>query len=138
MRATLLILLLLGCGQPINHPALTDEPAEALATWNRATGGRMPELKLSFVLSDIDRAGKIEPPSIIHISTRLPRELRRRALLHEIGHAMWIMPEPESGDPYHYRGPAPSVMHPDLDECSDEIGRPELAAFERKYGTLVE
>ena len=145
-----LIGVLAGCGAapPVApyrpayvDPALGEAPSEALAAWNEATGGRYPKLRLSFrIASTIDSAAKIvesdhkEADYVIAVSPWVPVEWHRRALLHELGHAVWVMPEPESGDPYHYHGPAPSVMRPELNDCADEIGQPELAAFERKFG----
>jgi hypothetical protein len=137
------------CGGPvIGHrpafvdPLLGDAPAEALASWQEATGGRYPSFRIAFRVAPVSEGAAaviyesdhVAVDFNIFVSPNLPVGMHRRALLHELGHAPWLVLDPESGDPIHWHGEAPSVMRPSIDECADEIGAPELAAFERQYG----
>ncbi len=146
--AACLLVAVAGCGAPAPQyrpayvdPALGDAPLEAMAEWQIATGGRYPKRNISFRSAALEGCvGRTEAPSDVSLPAHvyvlpgLPPDVLRRALLHELGHVARLMPDPESGDPIHWHGDAPSVMRQTIDEVADEIGAPELAAFDRKYG----
>jgi hypothetical protein len=70
----------------------------------------------------------------VYVDSALPTTWRKRALLHELGHVAGLDVDPQSSDAAHWHDTTPSVMRPLIDDCADEIGAPELAAFEREYG----
>lgn len=122
-------------------PAETVDSAkwEALAAWQEATGGRFPRLEIDVYATDATygRAAStatFEGVARIRVDARLSPRMARRALLHELGHAAGLVLDPGSGDPHHWHGMAASVMRRELDESSDDIGQPDLAAFDLKYG----
>lgn len=145
-----LVVALVGCGAPAPlyrpvsvDPSLGCAPDEALAEWQLATGGRYPQRDISFTVADpgdglagkTSVAGRVEDGHyIVTIRPGLDSELLHRVLLHELGHVAALMPDPEHPKPSHWHGAAPSVMRDNIDECSDAIGAPELAAFDRQYG----
>ena len=148
--AVCLALLLTGCGpsalryRPTHvEPSLGCAPEEALAEWQIATGGRYPWRDISFYVGyagegKVGSTGPIGNPDDGHYSVTvvpdLPPEDLRLTLLHELGHVIALRPDPDHPHPTHWHGAAPSVMRETLDGCSDHIGAPELAAFERQYG----
>lgn len=153
MRAAVcLALLVVGCGAPPiplrYRPTHVDEslgqaPYEALAEWQLATGGRYPERHISFFEGDPGegRVGSSNPVGNVEdgrydvvVRAGIGWELTRKVLLHELGHVARLLPDPEHPQPTHWHGAAPSVMRDWVFDCSDEIGAPELAAFDRQYG----
>lgn len=145
-----LVVFAIGCGTPpleprlrpaTVDPSLGEAPAEALAEWQLATGGRYPDRVVSFGVKDMTgRLGNTSPsgademPWFVNVVPGLDGRTLRLVLLHELGHVAGLLVDPDSGDPAHWHGAAPSVMRPALNDCADEIGLPELAAFDRKYG----
>ena len=149
LRTLCLAFLLVGCGAPAPvaqyrpafvDPALGDAPADALETWQLATGGRFPVRNISFLVGDINNAAltdapaDMSKPAFVTVASWLDPSWFRQALLHELGHVAKLTIDPDSGDPIHYHGSRPSVMLPVLNDCSAEIGEPELDAFVRRYG----
>ncbi len=147
-RAVCLALLAVGCGAPAPgyrpafvDPSLGGAPDEALSAWHVATWGRYPERNISFIIDPgLDAIARTAAPSdesrpvTIRIRPGITGDYLRRTLLHELGHAIRLLPDPESSDAVHWHGAAPSVMRPLIEDCADSIGAPELAAFDRKFG----
>ncbi len=152
MRVALLSLafVVAGCGpsalryRPTHvEPSLGCAPEEALAEWQIATGGRFPWRDISFYVEDPGGGlvGKTAPVGHVEdghytvtITPGLDATTLRLVLLHELGHVAALRVDPDHPHPTHWHGAAPSVMRESVDECADEIGAPELAAFERQYG----
>ena len=149
-RAACLLVILAGCGSAPepryalseSEPSLGRAPVEALAEWHKATGGRYPQRAIVFSVRNWDDrlansspTGGDDMPWFVTVKPGMPPRLLRRALLHELGHVAGLVMDPASGDPAHWHGREPSVMRGAIEDCADEIGLPELAAFDRKYGS---
>jgi len=61
-------------------------------------------------------------------------DLFRRIMLHEFGHAFNLSFDGNS----HYLGPSQSIMHPSIGDNSTQLCCPELKAFCKLYGCIVE
>ena len=80
-----------------------------------------------------DATNDFAQPAFVTVIPGLSPAMLRRVLLHELGHVARLQLDPDSGDWIHYHGNSPSVMRTRVEDCADEIGAPELAAFERKF-----
>lgn len=147
--ACCLALAAIGCGAPAPlyrpvyvDPALGVAPELALVAWQEATGWRYPERVVSFEVCSLaegragttSRIGSDGAHFTVCVSPQFGSLDLGCVLRHELGHVAGLIMDPESGDPIHYHGELPSVMRRTADNCPDGIGRPELAAFELKYG----